>query len=93
MPEGRYRSGDNSPEMEIGMLIYLSHITTLNSKEQINFLHQAYMYMSDQYRLRDDNSPIMENVMHLSILHFRCLRMNNIDVITYRYVIKSISLL
>ena len=49
--------------------------------------------MSDQYRLRDDNSPVMEKVMHLSILDFRCLRMDNIDVITYRYVIKYIYLL
>ena len=45
------------------------------------------MDMSDQYRLRDDNSPAMEKVMHLSILHFRCLRMDKIDVITYKYVI------
>jgi hypothetical protein len=79
--------------MEIGMLIYLSHISTLNSKEQINFPHQTYMDMSDQYRLRDDNSLVMEKVRHLSIWHFRCLRMDNIDVITYRYVIESISLL
>ena len=80
--------------MENFMLIYLSHISTLNSKEQINFphRHQTYMDMSDQYQLRDDNSPVMEKVMHLSIWHFRCLRMDKIDVITYKYVIKSISL-
>ena len=48
------------------------------------------MDISDQYRLRDDNSPVMEKVMHLSILHFRCLRMDNIDVITYRYEYVSI---
>ena len=72
------------------MLIYLSHISTLNSKEQINFPHQTYMDMSDQYRLRDDNSLVMGKVMHLSILHFRCLRMDNIDVITYRYEYVSI---
>jgi hypothetical protein len=76
--------------MEKGMLIYLSHISTLNSKEQINFPHQTYMDMSDQYRLRDDNSLVMGKVMHLSILHFRCLRMDNIDVITYRYEYVSI---
>jgi hypothetical protein len=26
--------------------------------------HQTYMDMSDQYRLRDENSPVMEKVMH-----------------------------
>ena len=49
--------------------------------------------MSDQYRLRDVNSPVMEKVMHLSIWQLRCLRMGKIDGITYKYVIKSISLL
>ena len=28
--------------------------------------HQTYMDMSDRYRLRDDNSPAMEKVMHWS---------------------------
>ena len=49
--------------------------------------------MSDQYRLRDDNSPVIEKVMHLSIWHLRCLRMGKIDGIAYKSVIKSISLL
>ena len=38
-------------------------------KNTINFphRHQTYMDMSDRYRLRDDNSPVMEKVMHWSI--------------------------
>jgi len=68
------------------------------------------MDMSDRYRLRDDNSPVMEKSHALiylwkgliscyqifppisahgliSLWDFRCLRMDEIDVITYKYVI------
>ena len=33
LTRGSIQVGGNSPEMEKGMLIYLSHISTLNSKE------------------------------------------------------------
>jgi len=50
----------------INLFITYSNIELKRTK-LTSHRHQTYMDMSDRYRLRDDNSPDMEKVMHWSI--------------------------
>ena len=48
----------------INLFITYFNIRLKRNKINLPHRHQTYMDMSDQYRLRDDNSPVMEKVMH-----------------------------
>ena len=80
IPRDRYRPKWFSPRVDIGrgmitVLVWkkdysiyrIFHHWNKNNKVNFPYSHQTCIDMGDQYRLRDDNSPAMEKVMHWSI--------------------------
>ena len=51
----------------INLFITYFNIELKRTKNNFPHRHQTYMDMSDRYRLWNDNSPVMEEVMQLSI--------------------------
>jgi hypothetical protein len=83
IPRDRYRPEGFSPSVDIGrwtitVLIWKKACINLfipyfnielNRTKLTSHTYTKLMYMSDRYRLRDDNSPDMEKGMHWSIYH------------------------